>query len=213
MSYLTPADVTVSDDRAAHLARGSKEPGTDYETAFGTDLRAPANGIVRLIDSSPGGAEGRRISFLLDDGRVIDWIHLSKITTTVGKRVTRGQRGIALSGASGFGAEHYYGSHVHVTLRADSGRPFRQTLDFETYLAAPAGGGTTTPGAGSVTTGSEHPDMFIAIIRKKDWYLVVGGKACLLGANSNARKSGAPILEFPDDWAVKQLKTVVSGIA
>lgn len=54
--------------------------------------------------------------------------------------------------------------------------------------------------------------MFIAIVRGKDWYLVTGGKACLLGAASGARESGAPILTFPDDWSVKQLQSIVAGI-
>lgn len=75
------------------------------------------------------------------------------------------------------------------------------------------GGTPTTTCAGSATTGSEYPDMFIAIVRNKDWYLVVGGKACLLGKASGARESGAPILNFPDEWAVTQLKKIVTGIA
>lgn len=78
---------------------------------------------------------------------------------------------------------------------------------FRTPPAAPTGGGNTP-----ITIPSEEDSMFIAIIRKKDWYLVVGGKACLLGAASGARASGAPILHFVDDWAVNQLKTVVTGI-
>lgn len=68
----------------------------------------------------------------------------------------------------------------------------------------------TVPGIIPIPT--EEDSMFIAIVRKKDWYLVTGGKACLLGAASGARESGAPILNFVDDWAVAQLKTVVSGI-
>jgi len=59
---------------------------------------------------------------------------------------------------------------------------------------------------------SEEDSMFIAIVRNKDWYLVTGGKACLLGAASGARQSGAPIFNFPDDWSVAQLKTIVTGI-
>lgn len=68
------------------------------------------------------------------------------------------------------------------------------------------------PAVGGVTIPGKEDSMFIAIVKKKDWYLVTGGKACLLGSGSGARESGAPILNFVDDWAVKQLKAVVSGI-
>lgn len=136
--YITPADVGISDNRAAHIARGSREPGTDYRTAPGTDLRVPGNGVVRLVDTNPGGAEGRRLSFQMDDGKVIDWLHLSRIMVGNGQRVTRGQTGVALSGGSGFGKENYYGSHVHVTLRANAGMPYSNTLNFENYVGSPA---------------------------------------------------------------------------
>lgn len=68
------------------------------------------------------------------------------------------------------------------------------------------------PTVGGVTIPGKEDSMFIAIVKNSDWYLVVGGKACLLGAKSGARTSGAPILNFPDDWSVKQLRTVVTGI-
>lgn len=71
---------------------------------------------------------------------------------------------------------------------------------------------STGGGSSPVVIPTQEDSMFVAIVRKKDWYLVVGGKACLLGAASGARNSGAPILEFVDDWAVNQLKTIVSGI-
>ena len=78
---------------------------------------------------------------------------------------------------------------------------------FRTPPAAPAGGNSKP-----LIIPSEEDSMFIAIIKKKDWYLVTGGKACLLGAASGARDSGAPILNFVDDWAVNQLKKIVTGI-
>jgi peptidoglycan hydrolase-like protein with peptidoglycan-binding domain len=141
MGYITPADVRVSDNRAAHVARNSAEPGTDYMTAYGTDLRAPGSAVVIGADHSADGAEGRRLTFLMDNGEVIDWIHLSSIQVGLGTRVTGGQRGIALSGASGFGKDRHYGAPVHVTRRARRGLPFAQTLDFEAAIDhAPSGG-------------------------------------------------------------------------
>lgn len=145
MGYVTPADVAVSDTRAGHVARGSKEPGTDYATAYGTDLRAPEDGIIINVDHNNGGAEGRRISFEITSGErtgeVIDWIHLSKIMMSVGQRIGKGTKGIALSGASGFGVDWYYGPHVHVTRRARRGLPFSQTLDFQAAVESGGGGG------------------------------------------------------------------------
>lgn len=145
MGYITPADVVVSDTRAGHVKRGSKEPGTDYATAYGTDLRAPDDGVIIGVDPNPGGAEGRRITFLLNNGEVIDWLHLSKIMMKVGQKIGRGTKGIALSGASGFGKDWHYGPHVHVTRRARRGLPFSQTLDFQ--AVAEAAGGNSSPAA------------------------------------------------------------------
>lgn len=140
MSYLAPAEVGISDNYAAHIARDSAEPGTDYKTAYGTDLRVPAKGKIIVADRSNEGAEGRRLSILLDDGRVVDWIHLASIQASVGDRVSRGQRGVAKSGASGFGKDRRYGPHVHVTLRARRGLPFEQTLNFENFLGTQSAG-------------------------------------------------------------------------
>lgn len=134
MGYVTPADVGVSDNWQDHIDRGSAEPGTDYMTAFGTDLRMPGDGMIALADNNPAGAEGRRLQLYMDDGRVIDFIHGYWIHGNEGQRVSRGQTGIFISGASGWGEEYYYGAHVHVTLRANVGKPFKDTLNFELYL-------------------------------------------------------------------------------
>lgn len=134
MGYETPADVGISDDWQDHVNRKSVEPGTDYKTPYGTDLRMPGDGVVVYADNSNAGADGRRLEINMDDGRVIDLIHLSQVNVKSGTRVSRGQTGVCLSGASGYGSDWYYGPHVHVTLRARTGLPLHQTLDFELYV-------------------------------------------------------------------------------
>lgn len=135
-TYLKPAEVTVSDDWDEHRARGSAEPGTDYETGVGTDLRIAESGRVSVIDRSNGGAEGRRFTVDLDDGRRVSYIHLDAIADNayIGQRVARGQTAIIWSGASGNGSDHAYGPHVHVTLQERPGLPYSQTINFEQYL-------------------------------------------------------------------------------
>jgi murein DD-endopeptidase MepM/ murein hydrolase activator NlpD len=146
MTYVTPADVTVSASWQAHKDRNppSKEPGTDYNTPYGTDIRMAGNGTIVITDSDPSGAEGRRLELIMDNGQVIDYLHLASIQGKYGQKVVKGQRGIAISGASGNGKDWYYGPHVHVTLRAVPGLPYAQSIDFEKYLDnnnTPAGGG------------------------------------------------------------------------
>ncbi|KTS09031.1 M23 family metallopeptidase [Microbacterium testaceum] len=165
MGYITPADVGISDDRAAHIARGSKEPGTDYKTAYGTNLRIPDDCEVIGVDHSNDGAEGRRLFLLiLANGETIDWIHLSRIAVRVGDRLTRGQLDAAWSGASGFGDDWYYDPHVHVTRRARRGLPYSQTLDFEDAIGgeAPA---SATPGT-TPNQSEEDENMSINLRRE-----------------------------------------------
>lgn len=60
---------------------------------------------------------------------------------------------------------------------------------------------------------SEYPEMFIAIVKHSDWYLVIGTAAILLGKGALDRNTAElPIVEFADAWAVSKLKTVVTGI-
>lgn len=142
MGYATPADVPVTDDYAAHLARDSAEPGTDYATPYGTDLRMAGAGVVSVVDHSPSGGEGRRVSVDLDDGRRVSYIHLSVIVAVLGQRVGRDQRGLIWSGGSGWGENDYYDPHVHVSLWERPGLPYAETVDFEHHT-----GGDTPPPA------------------------------------------------------------------
>lgn len=69
------------------------------------------------------------------------------------------------------------------------------------------------PSGGGNVVGEIEDDMaYIANVKNGNFYCVTGTKAHKLGAASGARQSGMPILNYPDDWAVAQLKTVVTGI-
>lgn len=132
MTYLTPADVTISDDWHAHHARDSAEPGTDYETPYGTPFRVADDGIVMVVDRDPSGAEGRRLTVALMDGRIVSYIHLSEINVAHGAWVGRG-RIVGKTGASGFGKDRYYDPHVHVSLWERPRMAFKNTIDFEKF--------------------------------------------------------------------------------
>lgn len=137
MTYATPADVGVSDDYQDHLNRNSAEPGTDYKTAYGTDIRIAGDGVVALVDNSNQGPEGRRLQINMNNGEVIDYIHGANIRAYVGQPVEKGQRGVFITGASGYGDDWYYGPHVHVTRRLKKGLAFKDSVDFELALDKP----------------------------------------------------------------------------
>lgn len=194
--YATPADVPVSDDYNGHRIRTptSREPGTDYATPYGTPIRAAANGVVRLVDSSNGGAEGRRLSIQLDNGEVIDYIHLSQILVRVGDRVSAGTY-VALSGASGYGQDWYYGPHVHVTRRANADTAFAKAIDFEKYNSPKK---------------DKDEEMIVNIqgkagVRSGGAYYIEGGRATFLGGSV----AGVPSLSFEQG---SELGKRVSGI-
>jgi murein DD-endopeptidase MepM/ murein hydrolase activator NlpD len=136
MGYVTPADVEVSADWQSHKNRNppSPEPGTDYATAYGTSLRCADNGTITVVDHSNSGGEGRRCTIVLDDGREVSYIHLSRINAHVGMRVSRGELHVMISGASGNGQDWYYGPHVHVTLHEMPNMSYANSIDFERYV-------------------------------------------------------------------------------
>lgn len=201
MTYCTPADVGVSDDWQDHLNRDSAEPGTDYKTAYGTDLRAPFGGTVIEVDHSNAGPEGRRLSFLLDNGEVIDWIHLARILIPLGGRIEWGMTGVALSGASGRGRDWWYGSHLHVTRRIRRGLPFRQTANFEDLAVSPGPASTpepaTTHEAEPALIPSEEDDMTEILSSPLGQSVQMGGLIVNFGSPEDVRafktESGQPV--------------------
>lgn len=66
-------------------------------------------------------------------------------------------------------------------------------------------------GSGNVPTPTDegiYETMFIANVKGGNfWLCEPGKKAHRLGAGSSARESGIPVINYPDDWALKQLQT------
>ena len=89
--------------------------GTDFSVPVGTEVVAPANGVITGAGNSKGG-EGTYV--ILDaDGVVHKFFHLSKILVRTGDQVTAGEV-IALTGNSG----HSTGPHLHWETHV-AGRP------------------------------------------------------------------------------------------
>lgn len=89
---------------------GSFHPGIDIAAAFGTPVRAPADGVV--LKASFGNGYGREI--VIDHGNGIETVygHLSGFAVTDGERVRRGQI-IGYLGDSGRST----GPHLHYEVR------------------------------------------------------------------------------------------------
>ena len=137
-TYLRPCgDVRISSTWQGHRDRNppSGEPGTDYAVPQGTPIRAAADGVIVDRKDTTTTATGRYIALRANDGNYLRYLHLQSSAVLPGARVTRGQV-IAYSGASGFGSETGYGSHVHVSLWIGS-TPlqlgFTNSVDFERY--------------------------------------------------------------------------------
>lgn len=101
-----------------------------------TPIRAATAGVIVDRKDTTDSATGRYIALRADDGNYIRYLHLASSAVTNGTRVSRGQV-IAYSGASGFGSETGYGSHVHVSLWI-GGTPnqlgFTNTVNFENFV-------------------------------------------------------------------------------
>lgn len=114
---------------AAHQERypKSSEPGTDIYCDTGTEVLAPADGVIYSYGESVVPATGRWVGVDLDNGMSFRCMHHSRIVRKSG-RVRQGDV-IALSGSSGYGSEFFGepsrnaafwantgGDHTHVTL-------------------------------------------------------------------------------------------------
>ena len=114
---------------AAHQERKPKssEPGTDIYCDTGTEVVAPADGVIYGYGESVVPATGRWVGIDFDNGMSFRCMHHSRITRK-GGRVRQGDV-IALSGSSGYGSEFFGepsrnaafwrntgGDHTHATL-------------------------------------------------------------------------------------------------
>jgi murein DD-endopeptidase MepM/ murein hydrolase activator NlpD len=115
--FIRPVNAKISDNFAAHKARGSVNPGTDYVVGVGTPVVAVADGVVVGVTTSISGAGGRMVWLdTTSDGYNFDYLHLSRVDVKKGQAVKQGQV-IGLSGASGLGKERGYGPHLHLSAR------------------------------------------------------------------------------------------------
>lgn len=151
MSLIYPCDVhTVTDSFTDHQDRTppSVNPGTDYAAKYGSDVYAVADGTVTDITYTFYGSGGRMVHIDHDNGDGSDYLHLSSIKVSrVGQRVKQGDI-IAVSGASGFGKEWYYGPHLHISYRHARGHAYTnyKSVDFDALIKSTAtAGGNAKP--------------------------------------------------------------------
>jgi murein DD-endopeptidase MepM/ murein hydrolase activator NlpD len=134
--FIPPVNAPITDDFAAHKARKSVNPGTDYACPVGTPVVAiGGGGVVTKVVNDIAGAGGRMVNIKFNSYEwSVDYLHLSRIDVTVGQTVEQGQV-IGLSGASGKGSERGYGPHLHLSFR-QGGSPFSGSgnLDFQAVL-------------------------------------------------------------------------------
>ena len=101
----------VSSDFAAHQKRGSQLPGIDYAVAVGTAVHASESGVVEVADSVDNSASGKYIRVLHSNGFKSYYLHLSKVSVSIGQRINKGDV-IGLSGNTGTST----GPHLHFTI-------------------------------------------------------------------------------------------------
>lgn len=165
-TYVYPTSVrAVSDSFAAHVARKSVNPGTDYMCKAGTLLVSVAAGVVADAHGAPDGSGGRRIHVNHDDGSGADYLHLQSLSVSVGDRVAQGQK-LGTTGTSANGSNTGIAAHLHISFRPNHAGGYGNVgnIDFDAMMtnqnAAAGGGGTPLP--------EEDEDMKLTLIRNHD---------------------------------------------
>lgn len=162
VEFQRPTNTTrVSDNFAAHVARGSKNPGTDYVVGVGTPVFAIADGTVCSVTTTITGAGGRMVWLDIDGGQYFaDYLHLSRIDVAPGQKVKKGTQ-LGLSGASGLGKENGYGAHLHLAFGTSHTHVTPAgNIDFEAFLGGGAAPVASNPGGhATVKKGSKGPDV------------------------------------------------------
>lgn len=105
-----------------HASQGHN--GVDVNAPTGTKVKAPRDGLVKIVDTTTEG--GNQIVIQHDNGWFTGYAHLSKQLVKVGDKVKQGDI-IALTGATG---EHITGPHLHFTLTMPNGNK----VDPELYV-------------------------------------------------------------------------------
>lgn len=168
-TYIRPTTVTaISDTFADHVARGSVNPGVDYETRVGTPLVSVAAGRVTDADDNPAGAGGKMVHVDHDDGTGADYLHLSGVSVARGQKVIQGQR-LGYTGNTGDST----GPHLHMSFRPnhDHGYSNVGNQDFEAVLRAQ---GAAAAGGGAAPLPPEQEDDEMArFVRRKDGTLAL----------------------------------------
>jgi len=150
-TWIRPVEGNITDSFDGHRGRTnppSRNPGTDYGVAYGTVVKAPADGTVTGIVPTFRGSGGRMIFMSFPGGFNADFLHLSAIDVIEGQEVKQGQR-IGLSGASGLGSERGYGAHLHFSFRTGGSPTMGEgNMDFEKFLNAPSVAPAKAPAKG-----------------------------------------------------------------
>jgi murein DD-endopeptidase MepM/ murein hydrolase activator NlpD len=120
---------------------GAFHAGIDIATAYGTPVRAPADGYVQM--AGPANGYGREM--ILDHGQGITTVygHLSGFAVTAGQQVKRGQV-IGYVGSAGRST----GPHLHYEVRIRNTPVNPHKYLRETMEQQVAAGGTALPGTG-----------------------------------------------------------------
>lgn len=183
--------------------------GVDFPVARGTIFRASGPGVV--VTRSRNLLGGFYVFVKYDNGPTVGYHHMDSHNGVphVGTRVSEGTQ-LGHVGSLGLRST---GPHLHSEVaghRTTNG--YWKFFDRNRVVGVPASGANTdkpTPAQGE----EDEDEMYIANVKGGNFYLVIGKQAHALGAASGARESGIPVINYVDDWAVAQLKTVVSGIA
>lgn len=178
--------------------------GIDFAQPRGTLVRASGPGVVGRRNHTVRG--GNLVWIDYDGYPGVAYAHLDdyRDSPPVGTRVVEGTP-ICRVGNSGFST----GPHLHMEVNGHATTAgFWRFFDPNRVVSAgqPSGGGGA-PLPIPPTDEMEYDTMYIANVKGGTfWLCEPGKKAHKLGANSGARASGIPIIDYPDDWAVKQLQ-------
>jgi murein DD-endopeptidase MepM/ murein hydrolase activator NlpD len=181
MSYALPTPTSyVSSSWQSHKDRNppSSEPGTDYAASYGSDLYAPADGVITYVKDDDSGGGGRTVRLKPHAGQETQSLHNSQIWVSPGQHVTRGEV-IGKTGASGYGDPWYYGPHCHQTLWADVAW-VGPTIDFALYTG-------NDPAPSDPTT---EDDMAFTIYQSGGAYMILGPETFLEIGGELTKKTG-----------------------